>query len=154
MKLNKLLIIIGFILFNLTSGCKAEPKAVGVDCSTDGTLGLTVPDIVLVGTDVVGFESFHKSQEQLSKTYSAEIGGAKLALSLDVHSEYLSIIRTFNEPSQVVNTRTYNVCNTEDRLGSDQLHIRVVNNGLLVLETESKVDGIPDDLWILYDKKN
>lgn len=153
MKLNKLLIFLGFILLNITSGCTANSVAVGIDCRKNVTSGLSMPDLVLVGTDIVDIESFNKSKDQLSKSYFAEIGGAALALSLDLTSESLTIIRTFNEPGQAVNTKTYIICNSEEELSSDDLHIRVVNNGVLILETEPSVDGIPDDLWILYDKK-
>ena len=113
-----------------------------------------MPGLVLVGSDVVDIESFNKSKEQLSKNYSAEVGGAALELSLDLTSEYLTIIRSFNEPGQAVNTKTYIICNSEEGLSSDELYIRVLNNSVLMLETEPGVDGIPDDLWILYDKKN
>ena len=153
MKLNKLLIFLGFILLNITSGCTANPVAVGIGCSKNVTSDLSMPNLVVVGTDVVDIENFNKSKEQLSKSYSAETGGAALELSLDLTSEYLTIIRSFNEPGQAVNTKTYIICHSEDKFSSDELHIRVVNNGILVLETESSVDGIPDDLWILYDKK-
>ena len=153
MKLNKLLIFLGFILLNVTSGCTANPVAVGIDCSKNVTSDLSMPDLVLVGTDVVDIESFNKSKEQLSKNYSAEVGGAALELSLDLTSEYLTIIRSFNEPGQAVNTKTYIICNSEE-FSSDKLHIRVVGNGILMLETEPSVDGIPDDLWILYNKQN
>ena len=112
-----------------------------------------MPGLVLVGTDVVDIESFNKSKEQLSKSYSAEVGGAALELSLNLTSEYLTVIRSFNEPGQAVNTKTYIICNSEE-FSSDKLHIRVVGNGILMLETEPSVDGIPDDLWILYDRKN
>jgi len=154
LKLNKLLIFLGFILLNITSGCTANPVAVGIDCSKNVTSDLSMPDLVLVGTDVVDIESFNKSKEQLSKSYSAETGGAALELSLVLTSEYLTIIRSFNEPGQAVNTKTYIICNSEEGLSSDELYIRVVNNGVLMLETEPGVDGIPDDLWILYDKQN
>ena len=151
LKLNTLLITLGFILFNLISGCKAESITARVDCSANSTSGLTVPNLVLVGTDVIDIASFNKIQGQLSKSYSAEVGGASLVLSLDVTPEYLTITRTFNEPSQVVHTKTYNVCKSGAILGSDKAHIRFVNNGILLLETESGVDGIPNDFWILYD---
>ena len=152
MKLNKLLIISGFILLNITSVCTANPVALGLGCSKNIASGLSMPDFVLVGTDVVDIESFNKSKEPLSKGYSAETGGAALELSLDLTSEYLTIIRSFKEPGQAVNTKTYIICNSEEELSSDELHIRVVDNGVLMLETEPGVDGIPDDLWILYDK--
>jgi hypothetical protein len=70
---------------------------------------------------------------------------------MDLTPEYLTIIRTFSEPGKAVNTKTYIICNSEES-SSDELHIRVVNNGILMLETESGVDGIPDEFWILYDK--
>ena len=139
---------------NITSGCTANPVAVGIDCNKNVTSDLSMPDLVLVGTDVVDIESFNKSKEQFSKSYSAETGGAALELSLDLTSEYLTIIRSFNEPGQTVNSKTYIICNSEEGFSSDELYIRVVNNGVLMLETEPGVDGIPDDLWILYDKKN
>ena len=150
-KLNKLLIILGFILFNLTSGCRAEPVTLGIDCNRNIPSVLAMPDIVLVGTDVVDIGSFNKSNEKLSNSYSAEIGGASLVLSMDLTPEYLTIIRTFSEPGKAVNTKTYIISNSEEP-SSDELHIRVVNNGILMLETESVVDGIPDEFWILYDK--
>lgn len=153
LKLSKVLAFLGFILLNITSGCTVNPVAVGIDCSKNVTSVLSMPDLVLVGTDVVDIESFNKSKEQLSKSYSAETGGPVLELSLDLSSEYLTIIRSFNEPGQAVNTKTYIICKSEDEFSSDELHIRVVNNGILVLETEPSVDGIPDDIWILYDKK-
>ena len=111
-----------------------------------------MPGLVLVGTDVVDIESFNKNKEQFSKSYSAEIGGAALELSLDLSSEYLTVIRIFMELGQAVNTKTYIICNSEEELSSDELHIRVVDNGVLMLETEPGVDGIPDNLWILYEK--
>ena len=154
MKINKLLILLGFNLLNITSGYSADPVAVGIDCSKNVASGLSMPDLVLVGTDVVDIESFNKTKEQLSKSYSAETGGAALELSLDLTSEYLTIIRSFKEPGQAVNTKAYIICNSEEELSSDELHIRVVDNGVLMLETEPGVDGIPDDLWILYDKQN
>jgi len=154
LRLNKLLIILGFTLLNLTSGCMAEPVTVGVDCSRNVASGLAMPDLVLVGTDVVDIEIFDKSQEPLSKSYSAEAGGAVLELSLELYAEYLTIIRAFNEPGQDVNLKTYVICNSEEELSSDELHIRVVDNGVLMFEAEPGVDGIPDDLWILYDKQN
>ena len=154
MRLNKLLIFLGFVLLNFTLGCSAEPVTAGIDCNRNVASNLSMPGLVLVGSDVVDIESFNKSKEQLSKNYSAEVGGAALELSLDLTSEYLTIIRSFNEPGQAVNTKTYIICNSEEGLSSDELYIRVLNNSVLMLETEPGVDGIPDDLWILYDKKN
>jgi hypothetical protein len=130
----------------------ANPVAVGIDCNKNISSDLSMPDLVLVGTDVVDIESFNKSKEQLSKSYSAETGGAALELSLDLTSEYLTIIRSFNEPGQSVNTKTYIICNSEEELSSNELHIRVVNNGILMLENDSSVDGIPNNLWVLYGK--
>ena len=152
MKINKLLILLWFNLLNITSGYSADPVAVGIDCNKNISSNLSMPGLVLVGTDVVDIKSFNKSKEQLSKSYSAEVGGAALELSLDLTSEYLTVIRSFNEPGQAVNTKTYIICNLEEGLSSDELYIRVVNDGVLMLETEPGIDGIPDDLWILYDK--
>jgi hypothetical protein len=152
LRLNKLLIILGFIILNFTSGCSAEPVTVGIGCNRSVASNLSMPGLVLVGTDVVDIESFNKSKEQFSKSYFAEIGGAALELSLDFTSEYLTVIRIFIEPGQAVNTKTYIICNSEEELSSVELHIRVVDNGVLMLETEPGVDGIPDDLWILYEK--
>jgi hypothetical protein len=142
--------ILGFILLNFTSGCSAELVTVGVNCNRSVASNLSMPGLVLVGTDVVDIESFNKNKEQFSKSYSAEIGGAALELSLDLSSEYLTVIRIFMESGEAVNTKTYIICNSEEELSSDELHIRVVDNGVLMLETEPGVDGIPDNLWILY----
>lgn len=154
MKLNKLLLMLGFILLNLTSGCAAEPTNTEIDCSADIISDFSVPDLVLVGTDVVDIKSFNSAREQFGKSYSAEVGGATLALSLNITPDYLTITRIFKEPGQSANAKTYNVCISEEKFSSDKLRIRVVNNGVLILETEPGIDGIPNDLWISYDKKN
>tara|TARA_B100001063_G_C16734048_1_gene540992 strand:+ start:1144 stop:1605 length:462 start_codon:yes stop_codon:yes gene_type:complete len=153
LKLKKYLIVLGFILLNITSGCTENPETVGIDCSKNIISDLSMSDLVLVGTDVVDIESFNKSNEPLSKNYSAETGGAALELSLDLTPKYLTIIRSFKEPGQAVNTKTYIICNSEEGLSSDELNIRVVNDGVLMLETDPGVYRIPSDLWILYDKK-
>lgn len=75
LKLNTLLITLGIILFNLTTGCNAEPITASVNCSASSTSDLTVPNLVLVGTDVIDIASFNKTQGQLSKSYSSEVGG-------------------------------------------------------------------------------
>ena len=90
---------------------------------------MAVPDSVLVGTDIVNIKSFDKNREQLGKSYSTEIGGATLALSLDITSDFLAIIRAFKEPGQSVHAKTYNICISEENLSSDGVHISVVNNG-------------------------
>lgn len=151
-KPNKLLLILGFISLNLTFWCAAESKNIEIECREDVISDLAVPDLVLIRTDVVDIKRFKKTQEQFGKNYSTEIGGSTLALSLDLTSDYLTIVRTFKEPGQSVHAKTYNICILEENLSSDQLRIRVVNNGVLILETEPGVEGIPNDLWILYDK--
>jgi hypothetical protein len=151
------MLILGFTLLNLTSWCSAESiaaehRTVDIECSTDAASNLTVPNLVLVGTDVVDIESFNKTQEPLGKSYSTEIGGATLVLSLDLASDSLVIIREFKEPGQPAHTKTYNICIAEGNLSSDELHISVVKNGILIFETDPDVDGIPSNLWILYEK--
>jgi hypothetical protein len=53
MRLNKLLIFLGFTLLNITSGCTSNAVAVGIDCSKNVTSDLSMPDFVMVGRDVV-----------------------------------------------------------------------------------------------------
>lgn len=154
MTLNKLWIFLGFLLLNLSSLCISEAITAEIDCSTGDALSLTATDLVLVGTDVVNVKDFKQNHEQLSKRYSTEIGGATLVLSLDFAPDYQTIIRTFKVPGQPDNAKTYNLCASEEDFSSDKLRLKVVKDGVLLLEADPGIEGIPNDLWILYSREN
>lgn len=122
-------------------------------CSQLETFKDIEPSLVLVGTDVVNKNELTLASIDLNHLYSTEIGGAMLSLSIVTSSNQLSITRVFQEPGEAqVTTTFYPVCLKNSLIIADGLRGHITDQGLLVWEHKTKVEGIPSDLWVLYTK--
>ncbi|MCP4326430.1 MAG: hypothetical protein GY787_32275 [Alteromonadales bacterium] len=134
-------------------GCNANGSVSEDLCKLDAPLELNLPKLVIVGTDVVNIESFQSSKKVLAKSYSAELGGATLTFLVTSDSKSTDIVRTFQEPGEPNHNNVYkSVCIYNDTIQAQNFIGKIVDDGVLLLEKEPNVDGIPVDLWILYNE--
>ena len=121
------------------------------ECIMDASFELNLPKSVIVGTDIVNIESFQSSNNMLFKSYSAEMGGAILTLSVISDSKGTHIERLFQEPSEPIHKIVYkSVCIDDDTIIAENLIAKRVMDGVLILEKKPNVNGIPVDLWVFY----
>lgn len=143
--------VLPFLVF-ITS-CNANPSVSENICKQDLSNELNLPEVVLVGTDVVDIESFKSSKKALANNYVAEIGGATLTFSITSNSQVISAERIFQEPGEPIKNRLYNaICIYNDTILAKNLIGKVVDDGILILEKEPNADGIPINLWVLYNE--
>lgn len=113
-----------------------------------------LPTQVLVGTDLVEIASFNNSMQPLGKHYMAEMGGAILTIEVTQSNNIVSFIRTYQEPGRPEKVHEYSpVCLAEERLSADKLKGKLVKGGVLILEEQSGLGGIPAIMWVFYKKE-
>ena len=152
---KRLVLVVGLIILNLVAGCSEKYFMEEGVCEANFSSEEDLPKSVLVGVDVVNIESLPANVGRLGSNYSAEIGGATLALSIVIDSKILNIKRTFREPGESAHTRVYeSICVSNGILRGQNLIGRVVKDGILLLERKPNIDGVPVDLWVFYDKNN
>jgi hypothetical protein len=115
----------------------------------------TLPDSVLVGTDVVPLADYLGSAAAIpaSGTFRSEQGGATAEVRLETGPQGTTLTREFTEPGTKPQTQRYDGLQSGARgvrLSGPQLEVIGAAPGALVLERGSGVDGIPDSLWIEY----
>jgi hypothetical protein len=111
-----------------------------------------LPELVLVGTDIVKLSSFSNAKViKIKKEYSAEFGGANLTLRISQNKNDKRITRIYKEPGMMEKATIYSpYCAKERFISAKNLKAILVHDGILLLEEKSMIDGIPDDLWVYY----
>ena len=142
------------IILFISSSCSAQSNHGYSDQACDISFSSLegLPEMVLVGTDVVELSSFKSAKvHKLEKKYSAEFGGATLTLKISQNKKNKGITRIFKEPGMKEQTTEYSNCCTKERfISADNLKGIIVSDGLLLLEEKPEIDGIPNDLWVYY----
>jgi hypothetical protein len=116
----------------------------------------TLPDSVLVGTDVTPLSEFLGSVTSIpsSGAFRSEQGGATAQVRLETGPQGQTLTREFSEPGTSAQIKRYEALRAQAdgmRLSGSDLEVLGVAQGILVLEKRSGVEGIPDSLWIQYD---
>lgn len=146
---------IGLTMLGIVAGCSATEQLNEPNCATNLSSEQKIPHLVLIGTDVVNLDSFNLNSGNLGKSYSADLGGASLSLTIKDGGSHTAITRTFQEPGVPAQIKEYkSVCISSETLVAPHLVGKIINEGLLLLEKKSNVDGIPTDLWVFYSKVN
>jgi len=139
-------------LFFITS-CNANDTVNESLCKPSLSIEESLPELVLVGTDVVNIESFRSSKKALANNYLAEIGGATLNFSITSNSQIISAERTFQEPGEPIKNSLYKpVCIYNDTILAKDLIGKIVDDGILILEKKPNTEGVPINLWVLYNE--
>jgi hypothetical protein len=117
----------------------------------------STPDSVLVGTDVVPMSEFLKSAQPIPVPgiFRGEQGGATAEIRLVMGASGPSLTRRFAEPGTEAQSKRYDSLSSHSdrvRLSGSDLEVLGLPDAILVWEKSSGVDGIPDSLWIRYDK--
>jgi hypothetical protein len=117
----------------------------------------SMPDSVLVGTDVIPLSELLKSARPIivPETFRSEQGGATAEIQLVKGLSGAVLTRQFAEPGTEVHSKRYDSLSSSSdgvRLSSSALEVLGLQDAILVLERSSGVDGIPGSLWIRYDK--
>jgi hypothetical protein len=117
----------------------------------------STPDSVLVGTDVIPLSELLKSAQPIPvpETFRSEQGGATAEIQLVKGASGAVLTREFTEPGAEAQSKRYDSLSSHSdgvRLSSNDLEVLGLPDAILVLERSSGVDGIPDSLWIRYDK--
>jgi hypothetical protein len=117
----------------------------------------STPDSVLVGTDVVPLSAFLKSAQPITvpEIFRSEQGGATAEIQLVMGASGPSLTRRFAEPGTEAQSKRYDSLSSHTdrvRLSGIDLEVLGLPDAILVWEKSSGVDGIPDSLWIRYDK--
>lgn len=141
--------VLPFLVF--IASCNANDTVNENLCKPDLSIEVNLPELVLVGTDVVNIESFKSSKKALANNYLAEIGGATLNFSITSNSQVISAERTFQEPGEPIKNSLYKpVCIYNDTILAKGLIGKVVDDGILILEKKPNTEGVPINLWVLY----
>jgi hypothetical protein len=116
-----------------------------------------LPDNVLVGTDVVPLADYLASAVPIpqSGAFQSEQGGATAEVRIMPGPQGVTLTREFTEPGTKAQTKRYDGLQARAngvRLSSADLEVLGMRQSLLVLEKHSGVDGIPDSLWIEYER--
>lgn len=117
-----------------------------------------LPESVLVGTDVIPLAELLGSATPipLTGTYQCEQGGATAEVHLETNAKGRRLTREFAEPGTAAQVRRYDNLRSQANgmwLSGKDLEIVGTKQGILVLEKDSQVDGIPAELWIEYQLK-
>jgi hypothetical protein len=116
-----------------------------------------LPDNVLVGTDVVPLADYLASAVPIpqSGAFRSEQGGATAEVRIMPGPQGVTLTREFTEPGTKTQTKRYDGLQARAngvRLSSANLEVLGMRQSLLVLEKHSGLDGIPDSLWIEYER--
>jgi len=143
--------LIGVPLLVFVISCNANHPTGEDLCKSDSFLEINLPRSVIVGTDIVNIEKFKLSDKQLAKSYSAELGGATIKILVTSNLQGTSIERVFQEPGEIIHNNSYKlVCISNNTMRAENFIVRIVDDGILVLETKPNVEGISNDIWVLY----
>jgi len=117
----------------------------------------STPDSVLVGTDVVPVSEFLKSAQPIPvpEIFRSEQGGATAEVQLVMGASGPSLTRRFAEPGTEAQSKRYDSLSSHTdrvRLSGSDLEVLGLPDAILVWEKSSGVDGIPNSLWIRYEK--
>lgn len=92
-----------------------------------------------------------RNHSEVNHTYYTEIGGAELNLSVSGSLPHLTVQRQYQESGQNIEAQVFrNVCYQNGIIHSDSLIGWYVSEGLLLLEKQTNVSGIPQDMWVFY----
>lgn len=143
------------LLFAASPASGAHPLAQTIPQDPYCGVEKLTPDIsphqVLLGTEVEDLSAFHGTSGPLLPRYETEIGGATLSLSITHSGNDWRIQRTYREPGTQSRRRTYSAtCHPDGLLMGDSLKGMLVQEGLLIEESQSDVEGIPNNMWVLY----
>jgi hypothetical protein len=148
-------IALALLIISISLGCSAKHS----DSKTTGSCKTTLdrmgklPKLVLLGTDVVDIAEFTPSTETPESHYVAEMGGAILTLSIESSDNTLNIHRKFQEPGQQPVSQAYHsTCSANEYIYSDSLTGKIVEGGILIFERNPNAEGIPDSLWVFFEK--
>jgi hypothetical protein len=116
-----------------------------------------LPESVLVGTDVVPLVDYLASAVPIgpSGTFRSEQGGATAEVRITPGTQGVTLTREFTEPGTTAQIKRYDGLQARAngvRLSGTNLEVLGTRQSLLVLEKRSRVDGIPDSLWIEYER--
>jgi hypothetical protein len=114
-----------------------------------------LPESVLVGTDVTPLAAFLGSTTRipLTGTFHCEQGGATARVHLGTNAKGQTLTRELAEPGTTAQVRRYEDLRSQAdgmRLSGKGLEAIGTRRGILVLEKEAWVEGIPAELWIEY----
>jgi hypothetical protein len=87
--------------------------------------------------------------------FRGEQGGATAEIQLVMGTSGPSLTRRFAEPGTEAQSKRYDSLSRQAgraRLSGSSLEVLGLPDAILVWEKSSGVDGIPDSLWIRYDK--
>lgn len=148
---HALRVILGISLFAL-AGCTSADEAMNGERSSQCEEHVVnidrLPGDVLVGTDIVDSASFDDSDASLAGQYLGETGGASLGAMINTNFAE----RQFNEPGSEAHNRTFQpICIDGPYLSAEGLVVRRVTEGVLWLERDSGVEGLPADMWLLLE---
>lgn len=132
----------------------SSSPAAAADLSRELT---ALPDNVLVGTDVVPLADYLPSAAPVpqSGAFRSEQGGATAEVRIVAGPQGFTLTREFTEPGTKTLTKRYEGLQARAnglRLSSADLEVLGMRQSVLVLEKHSGVDGIPDSLWIEYER--
>jgi len=146
---------VGLTLLGIVVGCSATEQLKEPSCAVNLSSEQKMPNLVLIGTDVVNLDTFKVNNGSLGKSYSADLGGASLNLKIEGVGSNTVITRSFQEPGAPAHNREYkSLCISGETLSAPHLVGKIINEGLLLLEQKSNVDGIPTEIWVFYSKVN
>lgn len=117
----------------------------------------STPDSVLVGTDVGLLSGYVESARPVSvpEIFLSEQGGATAEIQLVMGASGPTLTRRFLEPGTEAQSKRYDSLSSHAnrvRLSGSEIEVLGLDDAILVWEKNSGVDGIPDSLWIRYEK--
>jgi len=148
--------ILMFVLIYVFSiGCFAEKsdspikelKSVTVECKV--STKKPIPKQVLMGTDVVDKTQFDKVGAS-NGVFSSDMGGA--IITVEIGDQLLK--RSYAEPGMEKLVKNYSgLCMRNNIIDGDNVRAVFVTNGLLLWEQKPGNAMVPQDMWILLQRK-
>lgn len=128
-----------------------KPRSIALDWRKELA---NLPENVLVGTDVTPLSDFMNTIQEIpsSGSFSSEQGGANASVKLDGQT----LTREFAEPGSKPQLKRYDGLQRHAdsmRASGQGVELIGVKEGILVLEKNSGVEGIPNSLWIEYEAR-
>ena len=141
--------VLGLIFIGVAQHALALPSKT---CSANEQFLPPLPDWVLRGKNIQPFSLFKPSPEK-GRTYMTEIGGATLLIDVRQQGKIVNINRHYLSGNGQSTTEHYqHACESGGHFYADQFTGIYLDNGLLFLEQESSVQGIPENMWVYYDR--
>lgn len=144
-------LILGLSLSAVAGGTSADVSTTAEQTTHCEELAANIdnlPENVLVGTDTVGSANFEDSDAGLPGQYLGETGGATIGAM--INTDFAT--RQFKEPGTEPHNRTFQpICIEGPYLFAKGLVARRVTEGVLWLEQDSGVEGLPSDMWLLIE---